>query len=264
LPGLEARRDTGCRAGSFPGVRAGGQCSVRRSSGPAPARTLPRAPRPPTWQTRIAARSIGTTPSRRLPETMCRRTPPRRTCRRHHDPQGEIVGCHRQGRRPADCGAPRCRRRAALCGGPPPDGHPLLLAGVDHVDAGRGCPGGNLHHGEGQLLRCSVAPTVKITANPATAALTEQIDFNASALIAGIGAQAELMPALARPVLETASGALTWSEVCGETTESVSRLGARSDVAALSSPQLTPMPLATLLMASIRVCIADEMPAEDL
>jgi hypothetical protein len=53
-------------------------------------------------------------------------------------------------------------------------------------------------------------------------ALTEQIDFNASALIAGIGTQAELMPAL---VLETESSDLTWSEICGETTESVSHLG---------------------------------------
>lgn len=80
--------------------------------------------------------------------------------------------------------------------------------------------------GEGNPYGAALAPTIKVTANPAAAAsLTEQIDFDASSVFAGVRMRAELVPALAHLVLDTASGAMTWSEACGEATESISRLG---------------------------------------
>ena len=80
--------------------------------------------------------------------------------------------------------------------------------------------------GQGNPYGSALAPTIKISANPATVErLGEQIDFDASAVMAGQASVADLVPELRALVMKIASGAMTWSEVCGETTESISRLG---------------------------------------
>jgi len=81
--------------------------------------------------------------------------------------------------------------------------------------------------GEGNPYGSALAPTIKVSANPeAVARLTEQIDFDASAAVEGTSSVAALAPALHALLVETANGALTWSEATGEATESISRLGA--------------------------------------
>ena len=81
--------------------------------------------------------------------------------------------------------------------------------------------------GQGNPYGSAIAPTIKVSANPdTTARLTEQIDFDASAVVAGEARTEDLTGALLGLVIETASGALTWSEAAGEAAESISRLGA--------------------------------------
>jgi altronate dehydratase large subunit len=80
--------------------------------------------------------------------------------------------------------------------------------------------------GEGNPYGSAIAPTVKLSANPgALAHLSEQIDFDASGIIAGTATTAELTEPLAGLMLGTASGALTWAEACCEASEVISRLG---------------------------------------
>lgn len=74
---------------------------------------------------------------------------------------------------------------------------------------------------------CSLlAPTIKLSANPATCSeLHEQLDFDAHAAFAGEETPGELADALAALVLDIASGTETWGEVLGEGDEVVSRWG---------------------------------------
>ncbi len=80
--------------------------------------------------------------------------------------------------------------------------------------------------GQGNPYGSALAPTVKISANPDTVGhVVEQIDVDASAVLEGTTTRESLIPSARETVLEIACGALTWSEVVGEKTESISRLG---------------------------------------
>ncbi len=81
--------------------------------------------------------------------------------------------------------------------------------------------------GAGNSYCSLVAPTFKMSANPAAAArLTEQIDFAATrALEGGATLDALADEGIAR-LLAIASGALTFGEIVGEGAEVVSRIGA--------------------------------------
>ena len=92
------------------------------------------------------------------------------------------------------------------------------------------CAAGAVLHlfttGQGNPYGSALAPTVKISANPDTVGrVVEQIDVDASAVLAGTTTRESLIPSARETVLEIACGALTWSEVVGEKTESISRLG---------------------------------------
>jgi altronate dehydratase large subunit len=80
--------------------------------------------------------------------------------------------------------------------------------------------------GPGNSFCNSIAPTIKISAHPETARLLpEQIDFDASGILAGhepIEAAAERLLGL---VLDVASGTATWGEILDETDEVLVRLG---------------------------------------
>ncbi len=78
---------------------------------------------------------------------------------------------------------------------------------------------------QGNPYASALAPTIKITANPEAAKLIEQIDFDASEVFEGSRSRAETLPDLLSVVGDVASGALTWGEVTGAGTESISRLG---------------------------------------
>ena len=80
--------------------------------------------------------------------------------------------------------------------------------------------------GVGNSYGSKLAPTLKVTANPETAArLDDQIDFDASAVFRGEEALADAGSRLETLLLETAGGMLTWSEVLMETDEVISRFG---------------------------------------
>lgn len=80
--------------------------------------------------------------------------------------------------------------------------------------------------GAGNSFVNSLAPTVKISANPDTAArLPEQVDVDASAAFRGAMDMDTAADALLAEILAVASGGLTWGEVLGEGEEVVSRLG---------------------------------------
>ena len=78
--------------------------------------------------------------------------------------------------------------------------------------------------GPGNSYASALAPTIKVTANAGTAArLTEQIDFDASAVFLG----AESAPAAAARLLELAvevAGGTSWAEALGEGLEVPARL----------------------------------------
>jgi altronate dehydratase large subunit len=80
--------------------------------------------------------------------------------------------------------------------------------------------------GAGNSYSSLIAPTMKMSAHPATCArLTEQIDFPAAGVLAGTATLDELTTAGLGRVLEIAGGALTFGEIVGEGSEVVSRLG---------------------------------------
>ncbi|MGI9522917.1 MAG: UxaA family hydrolase [Hyphomicrobiaceae bacterium] len=80
--------------------------------------------------------------------------------------------------------------------------------------------------GQGNPYGSTLAPTIKVSANPdTTRRLVEQIDIDASAVLEGRSRPGELLPELRRSVVEIASGGLTWCEATGEGAESLSRLG---------------------------------------
>lgn len=80
--------------------------------------------------------------------------------------------------------------------------------------------------GVGNSYGSRLAPTLKVTANPETAArLDSQIDFDASAVFRGEESLDDAQRRLEALVGETAGGMLTWSETLSETDEVISRFG---------------------------------------
>ena len=81
--------------------------------------------------------------------------------------------------------------------------------------------------GVGNAYGSTLAPTIKVSANPETCQrLGEQLDFAAAELFSGRTSMDEGAQGLLQVVLETASGALTFAEILGETDEVVSRFAA--------------------------------------
>ncbi|MGI9477033.1 MAG: UxaA family hydrolase [Hyphomicrobiaceae bacterium] len=79
--------------------------------------------------------------------------------------------------------------------------------------------------GQGNPYASSLAPTIKISANPDTIErLSEQIDIDAGAVLDGLATREDLLPAACTTVLGIADGALTWGEAAGDGIESISRL----------------------------------------
>lgn len=80
--------------------------------------------------------------------------------------------------------------------------------------------------GVGNSFAGALAPTIKVSANPATCRrLGEQLDFDASAVFDGVEDLDDAAARLRAELLEIASGALTWGEVLNEGEEVVSRYG---------------------------------------
>ena len=81
--------------------------------------------------------------------------------------------------------------------------------------------------GVGNSYGSRLAPTLKVTANPETAArLDNQIDLDASAVFLGEETLADSQMRLEKLMAETADGMLTWSETLSEMDEVISRFGA--------------------------------------
>ncbi len=79
--------------------------------------------------------------------------------------------------------------------------------------------------GVGNAYGSALAPTIKISGNPETAArLGHQLDFDATAGFQGKRSLDELASELEAVMLDVASGSLTWSETLGETNEAFTRL----------------------------------------
>jgi altronate dehydratase large subunit len=80
--------------------------------------------------------------------------------------------------------------------------------------------------GPGNSYCDALAPTVKVTANPKTAArLRHQIDFDGSGLLQGSQEPEAAAEALFAQLLDHASGTRTWGEVLGEGGYAFARLG---------------------------------------
>jgi altronate dehydratase large subunit len=80
--------------------------------------------------------------------------------------------------------------------------------------------------GVGNSYVSQLAPTVKLSANPAAAAvLRQQLDYDASGVLLGTLEPPQAARALMEALLEVASGSLTWGEVLDEGDEVVSRIG---------------------------------------
>jgi len=80
--------------------------------------------------------------------------------------------------------------------------------------------------GVGNSFVSGIAPTIKISANPAASArLKEQLDFDASDVFERKASLEHAAARLQQLVLDVASGTLTWGEVLDEGEEVVSRLG---------------------------------------
>lgn len=81
--------------------------------------------------------------------------------------------------------------------------------------------------GAGNSFVNSIAPTIKISANPDTVVRLDcQIDFAAADVFEGRRTLADAVPDLVTLTLEVASGTRTFGEVLGEGEEVISRLGA--------------------------------------
>ncbi len=79
--------------------------------------------------------------------------------------------------------------------------------------------------GVGNSYVSTLAPTIKISANPqATATLAEQHDFDASAVFLGTQSLGDAADALLKTIVDVASGTLTWGEILDEGDEVVSRM----------------------------------------
>lgn len=79
--------------------------------------------------------------------------------------------------------------------------------------------------GHGNPYASAIAPTLKVTANPETAArLPRQIDVDASPVFAGTCRRSDLLPRLAATLIAVAEGASVAAERLGEGDEAISRL----------------------------------------
>lgn len=80
--------------------------------------------------------------------------------------------------------------------------------------------------GVGNSYVSTLAPTIKLSANPAAAMrLGEQLDFDASAVFRGAATLDDAARDLLASVIDIASGTLTWGEILDEGDEVVSRMG---------------------------------------
>lgn len=80
--------------------------------------------------------------------------------------------------------------------------------------------------GQGNPYGSSLAPTLKLTANPQTAyRLPNQIDFDASPVFSGIRSRQDMLPDLADLTMAICSGRQTAAEKLNECSEVISRLG---------------------------------------
>jgi altronate dehydratase large subunit len=80
--------------------------------------------------------------------------------------------------------------------------------------------------GVGNSFVSGLAPTIKLSANPVTAKrLTEQLDFDASAVFESRETIEAASERLTRLVLDVASGTATFGEILNEGEDVVSRLG---------------------------------------
>lgn len=80
--------------------------------------------------------------------------------------------------------------------------------------------------GVGNSYVSAVAPTIKVSANPATCAgLGQQLDFDASAAFLGRKSLEHTADALERCLIDVASGQATWGEILKEGDEVISRFG---------------------------------------
>jgi altronate dehydratase large subunit len=79
--------------------------------------------------------------------------------------------------------------------------------------------------GPGNSFTSAIAPTLKITAQPATASrLREQIDFDASKAFLGLDSVATTGTQLIGALVEVCNGKLTWGEVLKEGLEVPTRI----------------------------------------
>lgn len=79
--------------------------------------------------------------------------------------------------------------------------------------------------GVGNAYGSALAPTLKISGNPETAArLGHQLDFDASPAFRGERGLDELAELFEAEILNIASGSLTWAETLGETNEAFTRI----------------------------------------
>ena len=80
--------------------------------------------------------------------------------------------------------------------------------------------------GHGNPYGSALAPTIKVTANPVTAArLPRQIDFDAAPAFTGAQPRAALAGPLLRLMIQVAEGRETWAERLDECGEAISRQG---------------------------------------
>ncbi len=81
--------------------------------------------------------------------------------------------------------------------------------------------------GVGNSYGSALMPTIKLSANPETAIrLQEQLDFDASAVLTSGEPLDETATKLKVLMLDIASGSLTWAEILGDQSETISRFGA--------------------------------------
>ncbi|MGH7112447.1 MAG: hypothetical protein ACREFK_18730, partial [Stellaceae bacterium] len=81
--------------------------------------------------------------------------------------------------------------------------------------------------GVGNSFVNSLAPTIKVCANPVSARnLGQQVDYDASQVFSGARSLAAAASELFETLIDVASGSRTWGEILGEGDEVVSRYGA--------------------------------------
>ncbi len=139
--------------------------------------------------------------------------------------RGEGARRHRQGRTAADPRRPRARAT--------PPGRGLYLMDTPFFSpesiTAMVASGAQLvcfTTGAGNSYCSLVAPTIKMSAHPATCErLTEQIDLGASAVLDGTATLESAAQTGFAKLLDVASGSLTFGEIVGEGAEVVSRLG---------------------------------------